>query len=280
MRIRKREARGAVVKYAVRPNGNAVAGRAGGRGGRKVRRYVVRHVAARRLRAQPRRLVAAHAIRRGQIVVVIYVARHAGRGIRRHVCAHERKTSYGVIETVICPGDGVVARGTIGHGKRTSGRRMRRIVRGLPGAQVAARIPAVRGLNIQRIIVVDVALRARGYFPRGRHLVGIGERETGSAVIESCVRPRRGVVASGTLRHRKAPADVIWHVATQSLRAVPVLQVAAGVSAIRGRNLQRVVVVDMALRAGRGHMHAGQRETSHAVVERCQVRPGDRVVTL
>jgi len=55
---------------------------------------------------------------------------------------------------------------------------------------------------------------------------------------------------------------------------------AAGISAIVLLNLKRVIVVDVALGAGRGHMSAGERKARDGMVERVHVRPGDRVVTL
>ena len=55
---------------------------------------------------------------------------------------------------------------------------------------------------------------------------------------------------------------------------------ATGVAAIRRRNLQRVIVVDVALGARCSDVRTGQRETGHAVVETGHVGPGDRVVAL
>src|SRR5215472_19101073 len=58
---------------------------------------------------------------------------------------------------------------------------------------------------------------------------------------------------------------------------------ARGVAAIGGLDGQRVVVAEVAGRAGsgrRGHVHAGERETRNAVVEGSEVRPRDGVVAI
>ena len=144
---------------------------------------------------------------------------------------------------------------------------MRRIVGLLPGRQVATGIPAVRRLNIQRVVVVDVALRASRDLPCRGHLVRIRQREARGAVIERRIRPTCGVVTSRALRNREARGDVIRDVSTQSLRAVPLLQVTAGIAAIRGGDLQCVVVIDVALCAGSRDVSARQGKTSHAMVE-------------
>jgi len=76
---------------------------------------------------------------------------------------------------------------------------------------------------------------------------------------------------------------VIRDAAAQSLRAVPVLEVARGVAAVSGLDGQRVAVADVAGHAGRwcrGHVHAGQSEACDAVIEGCQVRPRDGVMAI
>jgi len=157
---------------------------------------------------------------------------------------------------------------------------MDRIVRGLPGIQVAAGVAAVRRLDLQIVVVIDVALGALRDFASRRHLVRIRQRETGGAVIESGVRPACGVVARGALGDRESGGDVIGNAAAERLCAVPLRQVAAGVAAIVLLNLQSVIVVDVALDAGRGHVSASQRKSGHRVVEGGHVGPRDGVVTL
>ena len=60
--------------------------------------------------------MAAHAIGRSQIVVIVDVALRAGR---RGVRTHERKPGHGVIESrLVGPGDRVVATGAVPNCKR------------------------------------------------------------------------------------------------------------------------------------------------------------------
>ena len=102
-------------------------------------------------------------------------------------------------------------------------------------------------------------------------------------MIERSARPTGGVVAGRALRHGEAGGDVIRYVATQSLRAVPVFEVARGVAAIGGLDGQRVAVADVAGHAGsgrRGDVHAGQREAGDGVIEGCHVGPSDVVVAI
>ncbi len=61
---------------------------------------------------------------------------------------------------------------------------MRRIIRLLPGCQVASRVAAVGRRDGQRVVIVDVASRAGRRFPGRRHLVRIRQRETGGRVVE------------------------------------------------------------------------------------------------
>jgi len=84
----------------------------------------------------------------------------------------------------------------------------------LPGGQVAAGIGAIGGSDIQRIVVVDVALRAASDFPGGRQLVRIGERKAGGGMVEGGVRPGRSVVTLRALRSGEARGNVIRYVAT------------------------------------------------------------------
>jgi len=88
-----------------------------------------------------------------------------------------------------------------------------RVIGGLPGIEVATGVAAVGGLNLQIVIVVDVALRAGGDFAGGCHLVRISERETGGAVIESGAPPTCGVVAGRALRNGEAGRDVVGNAA-------------------------------------------------------------------
>jgi hypothetical protein len=157
---------------------------------------------------------------------------------------------------------------------------MRRIVRLLPGSQMAAGIAAVCRLDAQRIVVIDVTLRAGRDFPRRGHLVRVCQREASTVVIKRRIRPARGVVTGRALGHGETRRNVVRDISAESLRAVPLRQVTAGIPAIRWCDLQRVVVTDMALRARRGDVRTSQGESRHGMVEGRHVHPGNGVVAL
>jgi len=92
-------------------------------------------------------------------------------------------------------------------------------IRGLlPGGEVAAGVAAVGGRNLERVVPIDVALRA------GHGGVLVSQRKTSSAVVELAVGPSGDGMAGGALRGsiRKTRSDVIGHAATDSGRLVPV----------------------------------------------------------
>jgi len=127
-------------------------------------------------------------VRRREGVVVPHVAVGAGHHFprRRHLVRARQGPARGaVIEDRRVPGDGVMARRAVRCRKRRSGRRVRRIIGLLPGGQMAARIPAVRRSNRQRVVIVDVARRAGRYFASiGHQLVRIRQRETRRCMVE------------------------------------------------------------------------------------------------
>jgi hypothetical protein len=95
--------------------------------------------------------------------------------------------------------------------KRRPRSRVHRIVRLLPGRQVATRIPAVGRRNIQTVVVVEVAGCAR-------HIrMPVRQRKTKRRVIEFPVRPLRDRMAGSARgsRIREAGFDVVRHVATE-----------------------------------------------------------------
>ena len=192
MRVCQRKARGRVVEGRIRPQNRVMAGRA--LRGREACRDVIRHIAAECRSTLPSRLVAAVAIRVRcrESIVVPHVAISAGCRFarRRHlVRTHQGPARSAVVEGRGGPRDGAVTCRAVRRRKRRSGRRVRGIIRRLPGRQVAARIPAVRRRNRQRVVIVDVAIRAGRDFTRRRHLVRIGQRETRRAVIKGCTSP-------------------------------------------------------------------------------------------
>ena len=93
----------------------------------------------------------------------------------------------------------------------------------------------------------------------------VRQRETRRAVIKRRARPCRRVVARSALRCGESCRHVIRDASAQRLRARPRRLVASVAVSVRSR--QRVVVVDVAQRAGRRHVGAGQRESCRAVVK-------------
>ena len=160
-----------MIESGVGPSGGVVT--LGAERSREAGGDVIGDVSPESLRAGPGRLVAAVAIRicGSEIVIVVHVALSAGRG---GMSACQGEAGDRVIEGVVGPGDGVVAGGTIHSREGSSGGGMRGIVGGLPGGKVTAGIAAISGLNIQSVIVVDVALSAGGDFTSGSELVGVG----------------------------------------------------------------------------------------------------------
>lgn len=136
--------------------------------------------------------VAAIGRRSRQCVVVVDVA---GSASHIGVSIGERKTRRVVIERGRSPAHRCVTCGAVRKRKRWSGRRMDRIVRLLPGAQVAPRISAIGRRNRQIVVVVQMAGSAW-------HVgMAVGQQKTRRAVVEIRVQPcvKRGVagLASG-----------------------------------------------------------------------------------
>ena len=123
-----------------------------------------------------------------------------------------------------------------------------RVVGVLEVFQVA--IDASRVRTGQAVVVIDMALRAL----HGR--VHPGKREAGGRVVERRVHPRsRGVTLLATCR--EAGLNVVWIRGAIELR-----HVARG--AVGGRPDE--LAIDMALRAGYGHVSASQRKLRKGVV--------------
>jgi hypothetical protein len=90
-----------------------------------------------------------------------------------------------------------MAYGTVAHRKLRTRRRVHRIIRLLPGSQMAARGPATVQRGRQIIIVIDVAGSA------GHAGMPIGEWEPCYAVIEWRPGPTCRRMARAAIRHRK-----------------------------------------------------------------------------
>lgn len=137
---------------------------------------------------------------------------------------------------------------------------MGRVIGLLPGGQVAPGVAAIGWLNAESVVAANMALRTGRDLAGRRHLVRVGEREAGGAVIELAVRPScdgvAGATGGGSLR--EISSDVIGYVATQSLRAGPCRLVAAHAIGVRG--IQRVIVIGVALSTWCGRVRTGQSE--------------------
>lgn len=160
MPIRQRKACGTVIENSRSPGGNCVAGGAGRCCRWEPSCDVVGNVAANGGGALEGGRMAAVTICRIERVVVADVARGAGRGGWRHVRSNQRESCRAVIERRSRPARSGVAGGAIRSCECRPRCRVHRIVGRLPGGQVALRIAAVGGGDGQRVVIVDVALRA------------------------------------------------------------------------------------------------------------------------
>jgi len=221
---------------------------------------VIRDTSTKRWRAVPGRLVAAHTVSRVQRVVVVDVARGAGRRRRRNVCSCQRKARHAVVERSGVPALSGVASDAICDRKRGTGSRVGGVIRLLPGCQVALRVAAIRWRNRQIVVVVDMARSA------GHIRMAIRQQESRRAVIEDGRGPGNRVVASRAVAYRKCSARRRVH---RIVRLLPGCQVASRVAAICWRDRQIVVVVDVAGRTWHIRMAIRQQESRRAVIELC-----------
>lgn len=247
-----------MVEHARGPRGDRMTGSALRRSRGETCRDVIRNIPANRGGAGVRGGVAAIAVCRTQRVIIVGVALRARR---REMRAHERKARGAVVKGRRgVPPRGGVAVGTIGCCESGAGRRVHRIISALPGSEVTLRIAAIGRGDHQRVVPVDVALRAL-------HVgVAVGQREARCAVIEFSVRPLgdRMTTGAGGGRAWKSRGDVIRDTAAQRGGALPSSLMAS--QAIRGS--QRIVIVDVALRARRREVRPDEREAGDPVVER------------
>jgi len=146
--------------------------------------------------------------------------------------------------------------------------------RTLPGGHVAA--VAIRVRRCEVVIVSNVAIRASNDFACGLKLVRSRQSPPRGAVIKDGRGPGDGVVTRRAVGRCKGRArGRVGRVVGR----LPGRQVASGISAIRRRNLQVVVVVDMAGGAsghltsvGHQRVRICQREAKGIVIE-LTVRP-------
>jgi hypothetical protein len=192
-----------VVEGRAEPIGCGPGGVAGDAGSWVLRRDVVRHTAAQRLRALPRSEMATITIRvrRRQAVVAADVARSAGRS---HVGAGQRPTCGAVIKLAVGPVQSVVAGRALGRGKSRSDV-IRHIAaegwRALPRSDVAT--VAIRVRRGEGVVVPDVAIGASHDLASRCQLMRTRQRPPGHAVVKNRGGPRDRAVAGRTVRCRK-----------------------------------------------------------------------------
>ena len=141
-------------------------------------------------------------IRRRKRVVIVDVAVRAGHHLARRcqlMRTYQRPSRGAVVKRCRRPRNRVVARRAIRRGKWCPRACVGRVIRRLPGRKMAARIAAVRRLNGQRVVIVNVALRTCRHFSCRRHLVRIRQREARCAVIKLPIQPTDHVVACRAL---------------------------------------------------------------------------------
>ena len=266
-----RNAEPGVIEGRAQPTRGDPRSVAGQASGRVQRGNVVRNSAAERHGALPSGLVAAIAIRvrdskseRGGT----HVARGAGGGYVRTLQGPARRA---VIELASRPEHRVVA------GRALRGREARRDViryrsterlRAQPGGLVTA--VAIRVRYREGVVVAHVAVGAGHDFTGRRHLVRTRQRPARGAVVEGCGSPGDGAVARRAVGRGKRGASCGVR---RVVSGLPSCQMASGVAAVGRRNRQRVVIVDVARRAGRSFprrrhlVRIRQRETRGRVVE-------------
>ena len=153
-----------------------------------------------------------------------------------------------MIEGDVGPKRRSVASRAIRGRKGTARRRVRGIIRLLPGRQMATGIPAVIRLNRQRRVIPHVALIAARHLSGRRDLVRVRQRKTGVGVVERRIRPHDSVVTLRAERRRKARGNVVRYNSAKRWRAVPRRLVAS--KAIGVGHRERIVVAHVAVRAG------------------------------
>ena len=121
--------------------------------------------------------------------------------------------------------------------------------RAVPGGLVAAVAIRIRGCK--RVVVIEVAVRAKIHFPRGRHLVRTEKWPARSTVVKRGGQERDRVMTVRAIRRGKGCACRRVHGIVRSLPAAAVvgIQMTLRVAAVRGTNRQGVIVVDVAVRA-------------------------------
>jgi len=156
------------------------------------------------------------------------------------------------------PALGGMAGRAIRRGKCRPGSRVHGVRRLLPFRKMASRISAVRWRNRQSVVVVDMAGSARNV------RMPVRQQESRRGVVEISRVPALGRMATRAIRdgEDRPRGRVHWVVGL-----LPGRQMALRVSAVRRRDLQIVVVVDVAGCASHVGMAVGQRKSRGIVIE-------------
>jgi hypothetical protein len=247
-----------VVELAVGPLGDRMARRASRCCRGETGRNVIWHTSAEGRRAVPCRQVAAHAVRGVQRVVIVDVTGRAGRRRGRSVCAGQSETSHAVVKRRRVPALGGMAGRAIRRGKCRPGSRVHGVRRLLPFRKMASRTSAVRWRNRQIVVVVDVAGSA------GHIRVAVRQQESCGRMVEIGRVPALGGMAGRAIRDGKdGPRRRVYGI----VGLLPGRQVALRIPAVRRRDLQIVVVVDVAGCASHVGMAVRQRKSRGIVIK-------------
>ena len=154
-------------------------------------------------------------IRRIERVVVVHMAGRAGRRRRGHVRSGQGEPGDAVIERRRGPAGRRMASGAIRRGKSGAGSGVHRIIRLLPGGQMALRVSAIGRRDRQSVVVVDVARSA------GHVGVPVGQQEIRSCcgrMSPSSSSPSCGRSSSSQPQtpHRPTGARDYWSAARSS----------------------------------------------------------------
>ena len=217
----------------------------------------------------------------GQIVVTVDVAVGASRDLarRRHpVGIGQRKARGAVIKIRVLPGNGVVAVGTGGDREHVSRGRVLRIRRLLPGSEMAARVSAVGGGNLQIVVAAYVATLAGNIgMPVGQRKVNRRGGMVKARPVECPPNPAVESVAR-LAGGREVGSNVVWHGTAQSLRSLEIRLVTGNASSGEPLELAyRCALV--AVFALHGCVRSQQRETVLVILHllHCNIPPLDGV---
>ena len=220
------ETSGAVIESRTRP-ARGVMTRTALRDGET--RRIVNRVIGLVIRGQVTAGIPAIVLLDRQRVIVVDVAGGAGSGRRRNVHAGQVESGHGVVKAAqIRPSDGVVALRAVCDRKHGLIAGMGWII-GLVIVGLVAELVSASGGRRREVVATSRSSMALRALYGG---VCIREREACGVVIESGVRPSRGVVAGRALGHRESCCDVIRDVAAERLGTVPILEVAGRIPAI------------------------------------------------